>query len=352
MGGDEFVVLVERSGSADELMALAEAALRAVREPVRLGGHHISVSASVGVVEWPVGDGDAGELMKAADTTLYWAKMDGRDRCALFDPVRHAREVTRYRLSANLPGALERGEFFVEYQPLVWLADDTLYGVEALVRWRHPVFGLLGPDQFIDLAEETGLIVPLGRWVLTEACRHAAQLRRAHPDRTLVHSVNLAVRQVRDPAIVSEVAAVLAETGVEPEALQLELTESAVMGTAGEPLDNLKALAKLGVRIAIDDFGTGYSNLAYLRHLPVHSLKLAGSFVAGLGGSADPIDREIVSALINLAHVLGLTVTAEGVETPEQARWLRELGCDTAQGWHYAPAGSTDELSPLLRSRP
>src|SRR5262249_20453863 len=178
------------------------------------------------------------------------------------------------------------------------LDDDTAMGVEALVRWAHPQLGVLGPDQFIEMTEETGLIVPLGQWVLAEACRQAAAWRVECPDFDLITSVNLAVRQVRDPAIVAEVSALLEETGLDPGALQLELTESAVMGTAGQPLETLHALAALGVRIAIDDFGTGYSNLAYLRNLPVHSLKLAGSFVAGLrpDDSPDPIDKKIVAA--------------------------------------------------------
>src|SRR5437763_8580414 len=270
MGGDEFVVLMERSGGTDALVAIAEAALAAVREPVYLRGHEISVSASVGVVERPRRGTSPAELMKAADTTLYWAKADGRNRFALFDAQRHAHEVTRFELAAGLPGALERGEFVVEYQPLVRLADETVVGVEALVRWRHPKLGLLGPDHFVGLAEETGLIVALGRWVLAEACRQAASWP------PLLLSVNLAVRQVREPAIVPQIAAVLAETGLPPASLQLELTESAVMGTTGEPLDRLRSLADFGVRIPTADFGTGYPNLAYLRSLPVHGLSLAG----------------------------------------------------------------------------
>jgi EAL domain-containing protein (putative c-di-GMP-specific phosphodiesterase class I) len=192
--------------------------------------------------------------------------------------------------------------------------------------------------------------VPLGQWVLTEACRQSAEWRREHPGFDLVTSVNLAVRQVRDPAIVDEVRAILEETGLDPAHLQLELTESAVMGTGGQPLATLHALADLGVRIAIDDFGTGYSNLAYLRTLPVHSLKLAGSFVAGLRppDSPDPVDKEIVAALINLAHALHLTVTAEGVETPQQAARLLALGCDTAQGWHYAQPGTAEQVLAMV----
>jgi diguanylate cyclase (GGDEF)-like protein/PAS domain S-box-containing protein len=354
MGGDEFVVLVERSLGTDELVGIAEKALAAVREPVQLGAHEITVSASVGVVERPAHATSATELMKAADTTLHWAKRDGKNRWAMFDAERHAHEVTKFELSASLPAALERGEFLVEYQPLVRLADETVMGVEALVRWRHPKLGLLGPDRFIEMTEETGLIVPLGQWVLAEACRQAAEWRAEYPGFNLVTSVNLAVRQVRDPAIVEEVSAILAETGLDPGSLQLELTESAVMGTAGQPLETLHELAGLGVRIAIDDFGTGYSNLAYLRNLPVHSLKLAGSFVAGLrpDDSPDPIDTKIVAALIDLAHALDLTVTAEGVETPQQAARLRALGCDTAQGWHYATPGTPEQVIALLDPEP
>jgi diguanylate cyclase (GGDEF)-like protein/PAS domain S-box-containing protein len=350
VGGDEFVVLVQGSKDTDAVVGVAEQALAAVRAPVRLGAHEVTVSASVGVVERPVQGTSAGELMKAADTTLSWAKAGGKNRLALFDADRHALEVTRYQLSATMPGGLERGEFFVEYQPLVRLRDAAVIGVEALVRWQHPQFGPLGPDQFIDLAEETGLIVPLGRWVLTEACRQGVAWRLAHPDRELISSVNLAVRQVRDPGIVDQVRAILAETGLEPGALQLELTESAVMGPTGEPLETLYALADLGVRIAIDDFGTGYSNLAYLRRLPVHSLKLAGSFVAGLRSPNRPdrVDQEIVATLIKLAHTLNLTVTAEGVETAQQAARLRAMWCDTAQGWYYAQPGPPASMDELL----
>ena len=349
VGGDEFVVLVDGRKSNGSVVEVAEQALAAVRAPVRLGAHEVTVSASAGVVERAIRGTSAGELMKAADTTLSWAKADGKNRLALFDADRHAQEVTRYQLSASMPAALDRGEFFVEYQPLVRLRDAAVTGVEALVRWRHPTFGLLGPDNFIGLAEETGLIVPLGRWVLTQACQQAAAWRAAHPDRELISSVNVAVRQVHDPGIVRLVSGVLAETGLDPSCLQLELTESAVMSSPGEPLDTLYALADLGVRIAIDDFGTGYSNLAYLRRLPVHSLKLAGSFLAGLRSAHNPdrVDQEIVATLIKLAHTLNLTVTAEGVETAEQAARLRAMWCDTAQGWYYAqpgPAASMDEM--------
>jgi diguanylate cyclase (GGDEF)-like protein/PAS domain S-box-containing protein len=354
MGGDEFVVLVERSGGLDHLRRVAEAALDTVRQPVHLDGHHIVVSASVGVVERDDGGGGAAELMKAADTTLYWAKKDGRDRYALFDSDRHRTDVSRFELSSRMREALARGEFAVEYQPLVRLTDERTIGVEALVRWRLPDGQRLGPGAFIPLAEETGLIVPLGRWVLTEACRQARSWRDAHPSAELLMSVNMAARQMREPTVVADVAAILEATGWPAHALQLELTETDVMGTTAGSLETLHSLADMGVRIAIDDFGTGYSNLAYLRSLPVHTLKLAGPFVTGRrsGGSGrggEEMDHEILAALISLAHTLGLTVTAEYVETIQQRDRLRSLGCDAGQGWLFGPAAGPDSILPLLR---
>jgi diguanylate cyclase (GGDEF)-like protein len=362
MGGDEFVVLVDRAAVGDqraareELQSVAQRALESVRRPIVLGKHRIVVTASVGVVERDDGGAGSAELMKAADTTLYWAKNDGRNRVALFDADRHRADVARFELSARMPDALEGGEFVVDYQPLVRLTDQRLVGVEALVRWQQPGGDRLGPDRFIPVAEETGLIVPLGRWVLEEACRQAAQWRTEHPAAELFVSVNLAARQVREPGIVEDVARILAETGWPAASLQLELTETDLMGTTGESLDALHALAAMGIRIAIDDFGTGYSNLAYLRTLPVHALKLAGPFMTGRGSvgadggdGTDEVDQEVLALLIELAHTLGLSVTAEVVETSVQLERLRKLGCDTGQGWYFAPAVSAGEVPELLR---
>ncbi|SCG36570.1 putative bifunctional diguanylate cyclase/phosphodiesterase [Micromonospora inositola] len=343
MGGDEFVILVDSGGGLDDAVEVAELALAAVSAPVHVGDQQLAVSASIGIVECPAAETSVSELMKAADTTLYWAKAEGRGRWAVYDPERSAADIARSALAAGLPAALDRGEFVLHYQPIVSLLDDTMLAVEALVRWQHPDLGLIGPDRFIGLAEETGLIVRLGAWVLRQACRDAEGWRRAYPDARLVVSVNLAARQADDPAIVETVAEALSRTGLPAELLQLELTESAVMGTAGEPLRSLRELAELGVRLAIDDFGTGYSNLAYLRRLPIHCLKLAGPFVEGIRAdgadvAADHRDERIVDALVRLAHALELWVTAEGVETEAQAERLRALRCDTGQGrWFGAP---------------
>jgi diguanylate cyclase (GGDEF)-like protein/PAS domain S-box-containing protein len=346
MGGDEFVILLE-DPPAGELSLLADTVLAALRKPVTVGEHHLSVSASVGVVECRVEDMTPAEALKAADVTLYWAKSDGRDRWARFDPERNARDMTRYTLAAGLLPALDREEFVVEYQPIVELADRRVRGVEALVRWAHPTLGRLSPDQFIDLAEETGAIVPLGLWVLTDACTRAADRHRTHPESELFVSVNLAVRQAHDPGLVEAVTQILTTTGLPPRLLQLELTESALLGPAGRPVDAITTLADMGVRIAVDDFGTGYSNLSYLTRLPLHTIKLAGVLLDRLRAGATHPDP-IVTSLTALAHALGLEVTAEGVETRTQARQLQAAGCDNAQGWLYARAAPWTAVVALL----
>ncbi|KNB49591.1 histidine kinase [Streptomyces caatingaensis] len=350
LGGDEFALLVEESAGTEQLVALAGAVQAALQRPFEVDGQRLAVSASIGVVERPTAGTHATELMQAADTTLYWAKADGKARWALFDPERNAHRMTRQALSSTLRPAVERGEFVLQYQPLVGLVDGVVRGVEALVRWHHPQFGTLAPNRFIGLAEETGAIVPLGRWVLETACRQARRWQLARPAEPLVVSVNVAVRQVWDSDLVADVAAILDGTGLPARLLQLELTESAVMGSAGRPLQQLRRLSDMGVAIAIDDFGTGYSNLAYLSRLPVSALKLDGSFVHGFRTDEhpNPADETIVEALVQLAHRLGLTVTAECVESAEQAERLGRIGCDTGQGWFFSRPVGAERISALL----
>ncbi|MFE7370183.1 EAL domain-containing protein [Streptomyces anulatus] len=357
LGGDEFAILVEDSAGTEELAELARSVLAALQQPFDLAGQRLSVSASIGVVERAAAGTSPTGLMQAADTTLYWAKADGKARWTLFDPERNAHRMTRQSLSSTLRPAVERGEFTLEYQPLVGMADGVLRGVEALVRWNHPQFGVLPPNRFVQIAEEDGSIVQLGRWVLRTACRQARRWQLDHPDEPpLFISVNVAVRQVWDSDLVADVAQILAETGLAPGLLQLELTESAVMGSGGRPLRALQALSDMGVRIAIDDFGTGYSNLAYLSRLPVSVLKLDGAFVKGFryedGTHPSPADETIVEAMVQLAHRLGLTVTAECVETAGQAERLRRIGCDTGQGWLYSRAVAPEQIAGLIGSRP
>jgi diguanylate cyclase (GGDEF)-like protein len=349
VGGDEFVILIEHTTCADDAITVADEALSTLGQPFIVDGHQLSISASIGVVERRIADTDPSEMIRAASITLHWAKADGKARRTLFDADRNQREVARYTLSAAMPYALERDEFTLDYQPLVDLADGTVRGVEALARWIHPTLGLLGADKFIDLAEDNGLIIRLGSRLMEQACGQAAEWQQTSPHPPFV-SVNLAVHQIRHAGLVRDVTAVLDRTGLPPHRLQLEITESAVMGNDDATLHTLHALADLGVRLAIDDFGTGYSNLAYLRELPVHGLKLAGPFVRGLRSpdTANPTDETIVTTLVILAHTLGLTVTAECVETAAQAQRLNAIGCDIGQGWYLGRPTHPSHITPLL----
>ncbi|MER7750946.1 EAL domain-containing protein [Kitasatospora sp. NPDC097643] len=363
MGGDEFAVLVTDSRGSEQLTDLAARILSVLERPFDVAGHRLVITASVGVVERSVHETTPTDLVKDADATLYWSKADGRARWTLYDPDRGAHQLTRQLLATALRPALERGEFTIEYQPLVGLADGAVHGAEALVRWRHPRYGTLSPDRFIPLAEETGAIVPLGKWVLEESCRQARQWLTEFPETETFVSVNLAARQIWDSDVVADVARALERTGLPARLLQLEITESALLGPGGRPLQALQALADMGVRIAIDDFGTGYSNLAYLSRLPVHVLKLDGTFIEGfrdpapagrpelpeLGSRRSDADEQIVGAMVQLAHTLGLTVTAEGIENAAQAERLRLTGCDTAQGWYFARPGEAERVAAILR---
>ncbi|WP_231607704.1 putative bifunctional diguanylate cyclase/phosphodiesterase [Streptacidiphilus albus] len=347
LGGDEFVVLLENCSGAEEAVAVAETLLEALDGPVVVGDHRLSVGASVGVLERTVATTTPMAAVRAADLTLYRAKEEGRGRWTLFDPRQNARAVNRYAVSVRMPVALDRGEFFIDYQPLCSLADGSLAAVEALVRWRHPQLGVLGPEEFVATAEETGLIIPLGRWVLEQACAQAADWSRRFGAAAPQLNVNLAARQARTAGLVSDVADILASTGLDPGLLQLEITESAVVGRDDESLPALHALVGMGVSLAVDDFGSGWSNLAYLRDLPVSGLKIAGSFVADLHDPEkdEQLGWRIVGAMVSLAHTLGLVVTAEEVESEKHAERLRSMGCDWAQGWYFGRPVRPSEIT-------
>jgi diguanylate cyclase len=349
LGGDEFVVLIENTTCLEDAVKVADRVLAVLDEPFRIEGHDLPISASIGIVERPVAGTDPTDMMRAADITLHWAKADGKARWRGFDPDRNAREVARYTLAAAMPRALDRGEFTLVYQPIVGLVDGALRGVEALARWRHPELGTLPPGQFIDLAEDSGLIIQLGMRLLEQACEHAARWRELSPSAPFV-SVNLAVRQIHHTGLVAEIITVLERTSLPPDRLQLEITESAVMNTDSDTVAALHELANLGIRLVIDDFGTGYSNLAYLRAIPIHGLKLAGPFVRGLdaGLATDVADEAILATLVSLGHQLGLVVTAEGVETSAQAEGLRAIGCDNGQGWHLGRPEPPSALASRL----
>ena len=319
------------------MVALAREVLSRIEQPFTVGGHRLGITASIGIVERPAAASGAAEVLKDAERALLWARAGGPGHWAVYDPARSADDNTRMRLTASMRSALEAGQFSVLYQPIVGLPGGELRGAEALLRWNHPALGLLAPEAFIALAEESGLIAPLGRWVMEAACRQAARWQQVCPGRAPFISVNLSPQQAQDPGFVGDVARILAETGLPPELLQLELTESALVEADSRPLETLQKLSAMGVRIAADDFGSGYSNLAYLRRLPVDALKLSASFIREVWPDG-PADEPIISALAGLAHTLGLNLTVEGVETSAQAGRLAALGCDSAQGWYFAPA--------------
>ncbi|MEU2357229.1 EAL domain-containing protein [Streptomyces misionensis] len=351
LGGDEFVALTTGPGTERTVDELAERIMNALVTPISIDGRDLLVRGSLGIVEGPAGERTAAEVLRSADITMYRAKSAGGNRSELADPEADARAITRHGLTTALPTALERGEFFIEYQPLVHLGDGSVRGAEALVRWLHPQHGVLGPDRFIPLAEHTGLIVPLGRWVLEESIRQARAWRERHGGQDagpLRINVNLSPCQLSHPGLVQDTVDILERAGVTPDALCLEVTESALIGADDDLLKPLRRLAEMGVDIALDDFGTGYSNLANLRRLPVSVLKLDRSFTQGMQQfPADPVDLKIVEGIVSLAHSLDLAVTVEGVETGAQAEQLRVLGCDTAQGWYYARPGPPERLHDL-----
>lgn len=354
LGGDTFAIGMERTTSSDDVAKVADRALRTLSDPIRLDGLQIPLTASAGIVESEVAGAQAIELIRAADISVGWAKTQqgGHRRggtWALFDSDRNAAEVRRHTLTAEMPSALARGEFGLAYQPLVRLADNSVVGFEALARWHHPALGMIGPGQFIPAAEETGLIVPLGLALLEQACARAAQWQEEQ-DEPLLMSVNLAVAQVRTPGLVPAITSILRRTNWSAEQLQLEITESAFIGSDDEAMATLHALTCMGIRLSIDDFGTGYSSLAYLAEMPVSNLKLASHFLRGLDNSSATgrSNRTILPALITLSHDMELTVTAEGIETSSQARHLRGIGCDYGQGYHLGRPMPAKRIPGLL----
>jgi len=349
MGGDEFAILQDGLADAGEAASMAQRLLGALAEPIRMAGHEVASGASIGVVLGP-GDGtDVSELIRHADLALYRAKGDGRNLARFYEPTMNAQLRDRLELEQALRAALAAGSFELHYQPKYRLADESMTGVEALVRWRHPERGLVPPDRFIALAEDTGLIVQLGDWVLCEAARQARRLLDLGlaPGR---FAVNLSPEQLRRQDVVATVREALTGAGVSPEMLELELTESVLVRDAEHALRVMRDLKALGVRLALDDFGTGYSALAYLQRFPFDTIKIDRGFIAALdepGGSA----FRIVEAVVRLAHGLGLSVVAEGVETQSQRDALHAIGCDQVQGYLYSRPVEAAKLLGLLGGR-
>lgn len=333
LGGDEFTVLLTGVRTAVDARAVAERLVAAVSKPFHLQGRDVVVSVSIGVVTGDARYQRAEDMLRDADTAMYSAKDRGKARCAVFDTSMLAAAEERLLIESDLRRAIEREEFTLHYQPIVTLSEQQLCGFEALVRWQHPSRGLIAPDGFIAIAEETGLIIPIGLWVLREACRQMRAWDSEFQDcANLIVNVNLSARQCLDSNLVEDVARVLAETGLEAHRLKLEITESVVLEGSDEVIEILTALRRLGVQLGLDDFGMGYSALSYLQRLPVQTLKIDRAFVNGI---KDTGNLEIVRAILSLASGLSINVTAEGVETAEQAAQLKDLSCEFGQGFYF-----------------
>ena len=353
-GGDEFTILLEDGAQVDDATLVAKRIIEALRAPFALLGYELFVTTSIGIAlssGIPGQPNLMGDLLRDADAAMYRAKASTKAGYAVFEPSMKADALERLQLANDLRRAIEHDEFVIHYQPRVEMASGKVVGMEALLRWKHSERGLVWPDDFISLAEEMGLIIPIGREVLEEVCQQAHVWHQQYlHDPPLLMSVNISAKQLQDPNFAEDITQILQEFEVNPNAFELEITESVVMGDEEDIFDKLRELKNLGVRLAIDDFGTGYSSLSYLKRLPVETLKIDKSFISGLG--RNPKDRLIASATISLAQTLKLAVVAEGVETAKQAMHLRKLGCDLAQGFYFAKPLTSEQASAFIASPP
>jgi diguanylate cyclase (GGDEF)-like protein len=345
LGGDEFAVLVPRVANDAEVRAAADRILVALGDPVAIEGQSVIAQASIGIATH-VGAADAAELMQHADVAMYTAKRNGKGRFDEFEPDMSLTVARRHQLKVGLERAIANQEFVMHYQPVIDVATGGIRGTEALLRWKDPTRGLMPPAEFVGVAEETGLIVPIGRHVLQAACRQAAAWSSVAPDLRMF--VNLSTRQLCDPDIVGDVRRAMRDTALKPNQLVLEVTETAMMRDIDEARATLIALKDLGVGVAIDDFGTGFSSLSYLRQLPIDVLKIAKPIIDAICDS--PQDAAFVKGIIELGHVVGLKVVAEGVERVEQYAHLIDMGCDYVQGYYYAPSMEPSEVLDILRA--
>ena len=346
LGGDEFVVLLGETESATAAAAAARKLLAAVMRPMEIAGHECRVTASIGISLFPDDATDEATLLKNADTAMYLAKESGKNAFQVYDGAVRTQAMERLAIETELRRALERDELTLQFQAKLDLADDRITGVEALLRWTSPKLGPVSPAQFIPVAEESGLIVPIGQWVLRAACAQGmAWQREGLPPVRM--AVNLSPRQFSDPHLLDDLRKVLVDTGLAPELLELEITESMVMADTERAIALLGQMKSLGVRLAIDDFGTGYSSLAQLKRFPIDTLKVDRSFIRDLVHSAD--DKAITEAIITMGKKLKLTVVAEGVETSDQMALLREQACDEMQGYHFSRPVPAEQFATLLR---
>lgn len=346
LGGDDFIIILTGVRQCEHISQVACKILDALSEPLLLDGHEIFTTASIGIAIYPHDGNDPHQLLKNADIAMYQAKEQGRNAFQFFSREMNNKAEERLLLDNRLRRALERQEFFVLYQPQMNLLTGKMIGMEALVRWEHPEMGLVTPDKFIPLAEDSGLIIPIGEWVLRTACQQN-KIWQEMGFGPLRMAVNLSGRQFKQQRLVESIAAILTETGLEPSLLELEITESTIMHNAQKTIVTLRRLREMGISLAIDDFGTGYSSLSYLKYFPIDRLKIDRSFV--LDVTTDPDDAAIAEAIISMAHSLNLKVTAEGVEQHEQLHFLTQRNCDEMQGYLVSRPISADDFTRLLQ---
>jgi diguanylate cyclase (GGDEF)-like protein len=349
LGGDEFVVILEEATERYHVERIAGELLSVLSQPMQLSGHECHTTASIGIAMYPSDGTDIQTLTKNADMAMYLAKEDGKNGFRFFNKEAKAQSIERLTMESALRRALERGQLSLHYQPKIDMASGQITGVEALSRWNHPELGAVSPAQFIPLAEETGLIVPIGRWVLSEACaQNMAWQRRGL--RPVTMAVNLSPRQFADAHLLHDIDEALLASGMSPVLLQLEVTESMVMRNVSRAIKVLDAIQSRGIRLAIDDFGTGYSSMSLMKQFPIDTIKIDRSFVRDL--PVDSEDQAIAQAIISMGKALGMTVIAEGVETPDQEAFLRNHACDEMQGFLFSKPLPAKQLADLLRAEP
>ena len=347
LGGDEFAVLLDDLRNEADAEGLTRRIEERLAAPVQVDGQEIFINASIGIALGSAGYERPEEVLRDADAAMYRAKALGRNRHEVFNEALHLEALDRLRLETDLRRAIQEGSFGLHYQPIVSLSDGRVAGFEALVRWRHPAWGLVPPSQFIQVAEETGLILPIGRWVLAEACERTQAWQREHPaDPPLAINVNLSRRQLLQADLIEQIRSILEATGLPPETLQLEITESAILENPAGAVEILRHLKSLDIELCVDDFGTGYSSLSSLQEFPVSVLKIDRSFIRGMGPEGER--DEIVRAVVGLAHSLHMQVVAEGVETEGQLERLRAMGCDYGQGYLLCQALDAEGVERFL----
>jgi diguanylate cyclase (GGDEF)-like protein len=351
LSGDEFAILLESITDISDAGRVAERIEEALSFPINLAGAEVTTSASMGIVTSTMSHDQPEQLLRSADMAMYRAKAAGRARYEMFDRAMHTDALERLRLETDLRRAVELGEFLLHYQPLVSLKTGRVTGLEALVRWQHPDKGLVPPSDFIAVAEETGLIVPIGKWVLFEACKQIQEWQAAHPrDEPLTIGVNLSVKQFSQPDLIDQIRSALEVTGAPAASLRLEITESAIIDKGRSAVAILSRIRELGVQVYLDDFGTGYSSLSYLHGLPIDAIKIDRAFVSSM--DTDDKHRRLVRTILTLAEIVGVRAEAEGISTSEQLRELRSLNCEQGQGYLFSAPITREAVDEVLTANP